>query len=204
MESAPNSGKDAMKNLLQLWYKLKQTWVIDILLIILLGIIFVLFWGKYLTEAGILALTFWAILLYTWKTWQLKDLTAEQLSFNTRIEIVKLLQDQGMRDARRALLEMREKENERWKDLAKWTENEKKQAEMVCGIFNIIGTMVIRNAIQKELVLEWDYPIVRCWEAAEPMVSKYRHERQAPDYWKNFELLYGLAKKYRREKIFNS
>jgi len=41
----------------------------------------------------ILLYTFWAILLYTWKTWQLKDLTAVQLAYTTRPVVTLIIEE---------------------------------------------------------------------------------------------------------------
>jgi hypothetical protein len=59
-------------------------WFGKFLMTLLCVIAFWAFWYHWKLNDTILAFTGWAILLYTWKTWQLKDLTAKQVWYATK------------------------------------------------------------------------------------------------------------------------
>ena len=52
-----------------------------------------------------------------------------------------------------------------------------------------------QKLIEKDLVVnEWRDSIIKCWEAAKPMIEEYRKKR-GKDFWDDFEKLYKEAMK---------
>ncbi len=81
------------------------------------------------------------------------------------------------------------------KDYKDWSKEEIEAAEKASHTYDVAGVMVFRKLIEKQLVVdEWRYSIIKCWEAAEPMIKGYQKER-GKDFWHNFEKLYEEAKK---------
>lgn len=106
------------------------------------------------------------------------------------MNICQFLQSEDIRRARGILIKTSEKG---FKD---WSEEEIGAAEKVCSTYDIAGAMVTKKLIEKDLVAyEWRDSIIKCWEAAKPMVNKYR-ETRGRDYWHSFEKIYKMAKTY--------
>ena len=103
-------------------------------------------------------------------------------------DISRFLQREEIRKARRTLFEIPEKS---FKD---WTIEEIEEAEKACHPYDLAGIMVSEKLIEENLIVhKWRYSIIRCWEAAEPMVNAYRKDR-GNDFWGDFEWLYKKAK----------
>jgi hypothetical protein len=123
--------------------------------------------------------------------WQLLEMRgARKLSAFTNL--IQSLQREEIRKARRTLL----KDLSRKKNFNSWTEDEIMKAEMVCHTYDTAGLMVSKKHIDGKLVaVEWHNSIVRCWEAAEPMITRYKWER-GDDFFRHFEKLYEMAQEY--------
>jgi len=102
--------------------------------------------------------------------------------------IVSLLHSEKCRKARKVLMNIEEK------DFAKWTEDQVDDAEIACSTYDIVGILLRRKVIDHRMVTaEWGQSIVKCWEHAEPMITRYRKGR-GQDYWDDFEDLYNKAR----------
>jgi len=109
---------------------------------------------------------------------------------NIFMNIAQFLQREHIREARGTLI----KTSRREKDFNKWTDEEKGSAEQACSTYNVAGIMVKRNLIEPDFVVkEWNDSIIKCWEAAQPMVEEYRKTR-GRTFWNDFEELYKKAK----------
>ena len=81
------------------------------------------------------------------------------------------------------------------KNFKKWTHKEIEASEKACERYNFAGIMVSKKLIEKDYIVnEWRDSIIRCWEAAKPMIVEYRKSR-GKEYWYNFDKLYQMAKK---------
>lgn len=102
------------------------------------------------------------------------------------------LQKEEIREARRILIGISTK------DFKSWTRHEVEEAEKVCSTYDVAGIAVSKKLIEKDLVVnEWRDSIIKCWEAAEPMIIEYRKER-GMDFWDDFGKLYKMAKKIKQ------
>ena len=118
--------------------------------------------------------------------WQIREIR-KQRSVEAFVSVVEILQAEDVREARHTLLTMPRKK------LDDWTEEEKKAAEKVCSTYDTVGLMVYKGLVKPDMVAhEWRDSIVKCWEAAHPMISKYSDER-GRDYWDDFKRLYERA-----------
>lgn len=103
-------------------------------------------------------------------------------------DISQFLQREEIRKARRTLFEISEKN---FKD---WSIEEREEAEKACHPYDLAGIMVSEKLIEEGLIVKkWRYSIIRCWEAAKPMIMEYRKDR-GKDFWGDFEWLYERAK----------
>jgi len=154
------------------------------------------------TLTGILVIvTAW----YAYSTSKQAKLMAEQTKYMLKerrttafIEISRLLQEEEIRKARRYLLDILSK-----KPYEKWTkETDKNEVEKVCYSYSLVGTLVSKELIDEDLIVEgWHNSIKECWEAAEPMVDEYRYREDCgPDFWKGFQDLNEKAISYEKEQ----
>jgi hypothetical protein len=121
--------------------------------------------------------------------WQLCEMRkARQL--DAFINLIQILQDEKIREARGILLEKLSK-----KEFKEWTDDERKQADKACQAYDIVGMMSSKKHIDSKLAAEWHNSIIKCWKAAEPMIMQYRKKR-GKDFWHDFETLYEIARKY--------
>ena len=111
------------------------------------------------------------------------------------MSIVSQLQVPEIREARRFLMmEMANK-----KEFSCWQESEIVKCERVCAAYDTVGQLLRQGAAHPEMVVDhWHSSIVKCWEAALPMITEYRKAR-GEDYWDEFEWLYGQAKEREEE-----
>jgi hypothetical protein len=127
---------------------------------------------------------------------QLKQVSKSRKA-QTFMELSKYLQREEIREARRVLIGISGKE---YKD---WSKEETEAAEKASHTYDVAGVMVFRKLIEKELVVdEWRRSVIKCWEAAQPMIKGYQKER-GKDFWHNFEKLYDEAKRIKTEELTN-
>jgi len=119
---------------------------------------------------------------------QLREITKSRkvAAFMT---LSQFLQQDEVRKARRTLIGILGKEFE------DWSKEEIEEAEKVCSTYDVAGIAVSKNLIEGDLVVnEWRDSLIKCWEAASPMIMEYRKKR-GKDFWDDFEKLYEMAKK---------
>ena len=123
--------------------------------------------------------------------WQLCEMRkARQL--DAFINLIQFLQREDIREARRVLIEDLSKK----KDFGSWSKDEIRQAEKACHTYDSAGIMDAKEFIGKHFIAKENHnSIAQCWEAAKPMIEKYRNKR-GKDFWANFEELYKIARKY--------
>ena len=111
-------------------------------------------------------------------------------------EIYKLLQDDDIRKARGKLIELGKLK----KNFSDWTDEDEKYAETASQAYDTAGIMVSYHLINRKLIInERRDSIIKCWEAAAPMIKKYQEDR-GEDFWNDFEKLYYKAKKMKMQK----
>ena len=94
------------------------------------------------------------------------------------------LQNENIREARRAIFKLADK------PLEKWSEEEIVAAERVCHTYDAIGQMVRHKLLAKKIIVDsWGPSLWRSWPILEPLVTKYRHEFSADEYWDDYEWL---------------
>ena len=107
------------------------------------------------------------------------------------------LQNDSVRAARAQLFALREK------SVDTWTKEEERAAETVCQTYDSVGIMVRNSLLPKVVIVDsWGDSLRRLWPIVEPLVKKYRQERNSPEFWDDFEWLYGeaMAQERRRQK----
>ena len=105
------------------------------------------------------------------------------------MNLSQFLQREEIRRARRILI------GTSGKSFEDWSEEEIEAAERACSTYDVAGIMVSKKLIEKDLVVnEWRDSIIKCWEAAKPMIEEYRKKR-GKDFWDDFEKLYKEAMK---------
>ena len=145
---------------------------------------------------GAISTAFMALVIFATAliaVWQLFEIRKSRQS-DAFMNLILVLQREDIREARRILRE--ELANKEFKN---WSKDEKKQAERACHTYDTAGLMSSKKHIDSKLVVEWHDSIVKCWEAAYPMIMEYRKAR-SEDFWHNFEELYKMAKKYEETK----
>ena len=120
--------------------------------------------------------------------------TKDQATINV---VINYLQDPEVREARRVLLdELRGVDYHPKEPGNSWQKN-KRQAELVCSTYDLVGRLVANDVLQTKIILSgWHDSIVECYKAVEGMLADYR-TRSGPDYYTGFIYLYEKAKKYK-------
>jgi len=119
---------------------------------------------------------------------QLKEVSRSR-KVTAFMNLSQFLQQQEIREARGALIQAS------GKDLKDWSQDEIKAAEKACSSYDVAGIMVSRKLIERDLIVnEWRDSIIKCWEAAKPMIIEYRRNR-GEDFWNDFGSLYEMALK---------
>jgi len=76
-----------------------------------------------------------------------------------------------------------------------WTTSDQNAAHTVCRQFELVGQLIEGRLFDPELFLRsWNYNIVRCWRACEPMVLHRRAQLEEPGFGRHFEELQVLAR----------
>lgn len=121
--------------------------------------------------------------------WELREMTKTR-KVSAFIEIYKVLQDEDIRQARRKLIALGKSK----KKFSNWTDEEIIAAEKASQTYDMAGIMVNKKLMGKKLIInERRDSIIKCWEAAAPMIKKYQSER-GKDFWNDFEKIYYSAK----------
>jgi hypothetical protein len=108
---------------------------------------------------------------------------------------IDILQEENVRKARHTLINQLSN-----KILSTWTDSEIREAEIVCNTYDSIGAMVQHKLIpQKYVVKHWGFSLQKTWQAVQPLVKKYRAEREFEDQWHNYEWL--ATKSEKRAKL---
>ena len=105
------------------------------------------------------------------------------------ISLYQFLQQEEIRKARGILIGI---SRGNFKD---WSKEDIEASEKACHTYDVAGIMVSKKLIEEDLVVnEWRDSIIKCWEAAKPMILEYRKER-GEDFWDDFERIYEKANK---------
>lgn len=107
--------------------------------------------------------------------------------------IVGRLQEVEVRRARRLLLTAF-RGGHLSMDPSSWPEEIIDAAELTASRFDEIGILVRSNALDEELLLpSWNSAILRCYEAALPLIAHQRDKLADPSLWRDFEALAARA-----------
>ncbi len=148
-----------------------------------------------ITTLIILITAFFAL----WQLWEIKKAN-KATAFRNYYEY---MQREHVRKARGVLINLGK--NIHKKIFNNWSDEEIKKAEIVCYTYNLAGIMVVEGLIDEDLVVKRGHDsIVKCWEAAKPMLEEYRiKQKRGNDFWGDFDKLYNKAKNI-EEKAKNS
>ncbi len=105
------------------------------------------------------------------------------------LALVRILQDPAIRAAREHLREAHET-----LPFEAWPQETVREAAKVCQSFDVAGMMIHYKMVPAELVADWQWAILRCWEAAKPVVNR-RREDANPYGWRHFEWLANQAER---------
>lgn len=132
-----------------------------------------------------------SVILLAWQIRELRLATYAQ-AYTT---ILELIQNEETRKARHTLYKTLENPDKQNKP-ENWTTQERDAAEKVCHSFNSVAIMVRKGMLSKKIIVEnWNFALVRSWEAASPLVHLYRKQRSYNLLWHNFEWLAQEAKR---------
>ncbi len=98
---------------------------------------------------------------------------------------VDILQQEDIREARRYVLT-------RITDpgCAPGNHDERKAAEKVCHTYDSVGQMVKYGMLPLSFIVDnWGDSLRRTWRILKPLVNRYRCERNAPEFWDDYEYL---------------
>lgn len=113
------------------------------------------------------------------------------------LEAVKWLQDEKIREARRKVFELGDFD----KGLSDWSAEDRKQAEIVCHSYDVVGMMVRWNMVPMEIIVDsWADSIRRLWPICEPLVLERRRKQKAPEFWDDFQWLAVQAEDFDRNR----
>lgn len=119
---------------------------------------------------------------------QLKEISRSR-KVTAFMDLYQFLQREEIRKARGVLIGIS------GKNFIDWSNEEIKAAEKASHTYDVAGMMVSEKLIEEDLVVnERQDSIIKCWEAAKPMIMEYRKNR-GEDFWDDFERLYEKAKK---------
>lgn len=142
----------------------------------------------YTIATAVMAITILITAIFAYR--QLREIKKSRQS-DAFMNLIRILQAEEIRQERGFLIQNLSK-----KKFVQWTDEEKAQAERVCHTYDTAGLMCLNKHIDSALVLaSYHDSIVKCWEAAQPMISEHKKVR-GDDVWFGFEKLYGMAKKY--------
>jgi Domain of unknown function (DUF4760) len=100
------------------------------------------------------------------------------------LTIVQYVQDESVRQARGVAFGLRAV------PLENWSEEQVRAAEKVCTSYDVIGMLARRKLVDEEMIVDsWGDSLRRLWPILEPLISQYRRERDAPEFWDDFEYL---------------
>jgi len=139
--------------------------------------------GVNWTAVGAGATCVYAV-IFTYSVWVL----VQQWRASAFAAVAERLQQEDVRGARRHIFSAGMRANA--ETLDKWTDKDKREAELVCTTYDIVGQMAKRKMIKKAMVLdEWGDSLRRAWSILGPFVKKRRLEADWPPFWDDFESL---------------
>lgn len=111
------------------------------------------------------------------------------------LEVSNRLQDEELRAARGQVFKLRDKPFE------EWTADEIGIAEKVCSSYDLAGIVAQYEMLPKQLIVDnWGDSLRRLWTICRPLVEKYRIERDAPEFWDDFQWLAAEAENLARRR----
>ena len=86
------------------------------------------------------------------------------------------------------------------KPLEEWDKNDKWSAGQVCQSYDIAGIMIRNGLIPEKLVADsWGDSLRNCYPILKPYIDQVRFERNAEEFWDDFEWLCLQAPKYQKK-----
>lgn len=123
------------------------------------------------------------------------DLMKKTAKHENTVELIKFLQREETRKARGILIRLPVTAFARYEQYEQWTTEEIEAAEITCATYDVAGIMLSQELVDEDLLKRWHDSIVKCWNAAQPMIEAYRKER-GDDYYKGFKDLFEFATRY--------
>jgi Domain of unknown function (DUF4760) len=125
---------------------------------------------------------------------QIKEM--KEANFSSAFKTVyDVLQSDQIRNARNKVME-----ELRNKPFEEWDKNDKWSASQVCQSYDIAGIMIRNGLLPEKLVADsWGDSLRNCYPILKPYLDQIRFERNAGEYWDDFEWLCLQAPKYQKK-----
>ena len=126
--------------------------------------------------------------------WQLREVKRANQG-QSYLTIVQYVQNESVRQARSVAFGLHDVL------LENWSEEQVHAAEKVCITYDVIGMLARRKLINEKMIVDsWEDSLCRLWPILEPLIIKYRRERNAPKFWDDFEYLAERAMKHSQRR----
>lgn len=101
------------------------------------------------------------------------------------LTIFEYLQRPYVRDARRTLINLKDK------PLEQWGAEGRAAAQVACGAYDVVANLAKREVVPLESIVDiWGYSVRQCYTAATPLIAEYRGPNgRTADYWDDLEWL---------------
>jgi hypothetical protein len=98
------------------------------------------------------------------------------------LELIKLLQEEGSREARRKVFALQDR------PVSTWTEDEKDNARAVCASYDVAATLARSEVVNRDVILTtWGASIRKTFDLTRPLVQQMKTEHGT--HWDNLEWL---------------
>lgn len=107
------------------------------------------------------------------------------------LSLVNFLQAPYVRDARTTV-----RTQLKAKPYAMWTENEKREASLVCSTYDAAAILIFQHRLvpADPFISNWGASIRNCYEICQEHIAEMqRHDNSGAEYWNNFAVLYHAA-----------
>lgn len=131
----------------------------------------------------------WVAMIATFMVYffQLKAMQKAAIGQNI-LSLVNFLQMPHVREARTTVLTQLKA-----KEYAAWTEDEKRQASLVCSTYDVASILIFQQRLMPSdvFISNWGPSIKRCYEICQHHIAEMQKaENSGPHYWNDVKILY--------------